>query len=205
MDYKLRSDSLDEFAPALIKFQSEVDSIKKNRKGVHGSSYADFDALIKEVTPNMTKNDLSVYVGRSFCVATERILLHTTILHKSDQWIKSITPLRWDDEKEKEEKYRREINQKIGAATTYQKRYDLANLLGLSIVADNDDNDGQQKNYSNTQWSDKVTDKQISLLRAKTIGRPEIKNIILKKFGVSDFKDLKKKDVNTIIEILDRA
>ena len=85
-DYKLRSESLSEFAPAFIKAQGEFTTVGKNKDGRF--KYADLDAIMAMAGPILVKHGF--FVSHSTEANLDRTLLHTTVMHTSDQWIKSI-------------------------------------------------------------------------------------------------------------------
>jgi hypothetical protein len=195
---KLRSDSLSEFAPAFIKAQSEFTNVGKNRDGRF--KYADLDAIMKMAMPILSKHGFFVSHATQFDKESGKTLLHTTITHSSDQWIKSIAPIELSSDA-------RELQQEFGKAKSYQERYALKSILGVTIADDPMDNDGgHQKSYQTSTYSDdKITDKQVALLKGKTLGRPEIRQAIFSKFNIRSFEELKRKDVSTILEIIEKA
>ena len=195
---KLRSDSLSEFAPAFIKAQSEFTNVGKNRDGRF--KYADLDAIMKMAMPILSKNGFFVSHATQFDFESGKTVLITTVTHSSDQWIRSVAPIELSSDA-------REIQQEFGKAKSYQERYAIKSLLGITVADDPMDNDGDhQKSYqTSTYHDDKITDKQVRLLKAKTIGKPEIRQAIFKKFGITSFEELDKRNVNPIIDIIEKA
>lgn len=190
MDYKLRSDSLSEFAPAFIKAQGEFSTVAKNRKGRF--DYADIDALLSMALPIVTKHGFFISHATMYDKDAQKTLLHTTITHYSDQWIKSIAPLDMAQDS-------REIQQEFGKAKSYQARYAIKDLLCISVTDDQNDDDGDYQQ----QAPDTISDKQVALLRARTFGNEKLREAIFKKYNVTAFDHIKKRDVNDIIKVID--
>lgn len=199
MSYSLRSESLSEFAPAFIKAKAEFSVIGKNRDGRF--KYADLDAIMSMAEPILTKHGFFISHATSYDMSTGKTLIHTTLMHISDQWIKSIAPIDIPMDA-------REIQQEFGKAKSYQERYATKSILGITISNDPLDNDGEIHKAVITpsaNWSEeKITDKQLAFLNMKMLGKTEIKQLLLKKFNIDNFADLKKRDVNTILEVLDK-
>ena len=194
---KLRSDSLSEFAPAFIKAQGEFTSVAKNREGRF--KYADLDAIMSMAMPILCKHGFFVSHATEFDKDSFKTLLHTTVTHSSDQWIKSISPIEIPTEA-------REMQQEFGKAKSYQERYALKSILGITVADDpmDDDGDHQKRHQTSTLSNEKITDKQVRLLKLKTMGRPEIKQIIFDRYKVTSFEELKKGSVNKILEAIEK-
>lgn len=202
MNHTLRSESLSEFSQAFIKAKTEFSSVHKNRDGRF--KYADLDAIMSMAEPILIKHGLFIFHSTIYDFESGKTLLHTTLMHTSDQWIKSISPIETPQDA-------REIQQEFGKAKSYQERYATKSILGLTISNDPMDNDGEHHSkptqYKPIQtFSDnKITEKQISMLNFKASSTPAIKQLILKRFNIKNFSELKKKDVNTILEIFEKA
>lgn len=194
MDYKLRSDSLSEFLPAFLNVQKELSSVHKNRSGRF--NYADWNAVLKEALPLLLQNNIIVCINRAWSTEANSAIVLTTLYHISDQWISDVSPL-YIDESEN-----RDINQKFGSSNTYQKRYGLINLLALSIIDDPLDSDSG-KIETNNKSQDIITEKQLSLVRARTIGNQALRDAICKRYKVAKLEELKKNDVNDIIKLIE--
>ena len=133
---KYKAADLTEIAPALVKFQATVPGVEKTATNPHlNKEYADLSDYIKAARPALAENGLCV-IQRTFPVETPNsMLLVTTILHTSGQWISDggfiVT---WDTGNRGIN-----INQAQGAAMSYAKRYTYAAILGLVQAGEDDD------------------------------------------------------------------
>lgn len=132
------SEKIDELATALAKAQGEYPPIVPNRenRGTY-SVYADLDAILSPIRPILQKNNLSILYRRRKDPITREPLLYTRLLHSSGQWIDSVATLIPVESK------KMNPQQSIGAALSYERRYETLNLLGLTICNDPLDDDGQ--------------------------------------------------------------
>ena len=143
---------INELAAALVEAQLEMPSITKDKTNTFfRSKYADLATVIKIVTPVLAKHGLTVIQSIDYIeepevrtirvtdkkgdtTETERVeyvtILHTMLLHKSGQNIKStmFVPLDSLD------------SQRQGSAITYARRYALMAIIG--VATDNEDDDG---------------------------------------------------------------
>lgn len=123
---------------SLIKFQSQVPAIPKNKinpffsKGGNISRYADLSQIIDICLPVLNKNDLCIYQSIDAPELSEESFLITTLAHLSGEVITSKMRLP-------------QLNdpQKMMAAITYYRRTSYISILGL--VAEDDD-DGNSLN-----------------------------------------------------------
>ena len=124
-----QSDQINELAQALAAAQAEMKQPGKNAKNPHfGNRYADLNEVITTATPILAKHGLSVTQTTS-CEGG-MVVLHTTLMHVSGQWISSsypVTPVKPDP-------------QGYGSAMTYARRYSLSAIVGLAA---DDDDDGE--------------------------------------------------------------
>lgn len=131
-----RSEQINELAAALAKAQGAFTNPSKNRTvrvntksgGSYDFAYATFDAIVEAARKPLSDN------GLAFTQTVEsgdgRAVLVTTLLHSSGQWLASSTPLMTEGSG----------NQAFGSAMTYQKRYQLTAMLGISADEDDDGN-----------------------------------------------------------------
>lgn len=121
-----QSESIAELATALSAAQGEFEAATKDKTNpAFKSKYADLSACIDAVRPHLAKHGLAVV---QTTVSTEKeVLLRTTLLHKSGQWIAGHYPIvgEWA------------APQKIGSAMTYARRYTLCAML--QIAQEDDD------------------------------------------------------------------
>ncbi len=136
-----KSDSITELAKALSKMQGVLKSVPKDSANpFFKSKYASLDAIWETVRAPLTDNGLSI-IQTTF---GERIILETTLLHSSGEWVRSYLPIN----------AAKTDPQGIGSALTYARRYSLAAILGVS--ADEDD-DGEATTNHNPKVEPKQT------------------------------------------------
>jgi hypothetical protein len=122
----IKSDSLNELASALVKFQKEMPAIERSKTVSVGDKfsfdYAPLDQIVEKATPILTKNGLCVsqLVGENGAVTT-------VLLHESGQYLGETVTIHPTSDRP----------QDLGSAITYAKRYSYASILG--IVAEDDD------------------------------------------------------------------
>lgn len=110
----------------LLKFQQEVEAIKKdNTNGHFKSKYFDINGLLEEVLPKLNKHGL-VLVQRITATELGMLLFTDVVDAESGEMITSSMKL---PEVGKPQEY--------GSAITYFRRYSLQALLGL--MAEDDD------------------------------------------------------------------
>ncbi len=128
-----KSEHINELASALSKAQSEIKTAKKTSDNPYfKSKYADLTEVWEAARDAICKNGLAVChtMGKE----DGQLMLFTTLMHSSGQWIKSCFPLickKPDD------------IQAMASAVTYSKRYSLAAIL---CICTDDDDDGNQAN-----------------------------------------------------------
>lgn len=131
------SPDLGELAKALAAAQAEIVTARKGATNPHfGNTYADLADIWNACRPALTKHGLSVIQVPD--TDGERVVLTTTLLHTSGQWIRGVYPVRPV----------KNDPQSYGSALTYARRYGLAAMVG--VVADDDD-DGQRASTPSRQ------------------------------------------------------
>jgi ERF superfamily len=127
-----QSNEINELAAALSKCQSELKPVPKATKGHFKGGYADLTDCWENCREALTKNGLSV--SQQIDEVNDRIVMHTTLLHSSGQWISSTMPIicKTPDD-----------IQKIGSSLTYTRRYMLCSILGISPTEDDDGNEAK--------------------------------------------------------------
>ena len=122
------SEALDQIAPALVKAQQAIPTVRKDAANPHfRNRYASLDAITEAAVPALTAQGITLLQGGGQVQDDAGIEVVTRLLHTSGQWIESgiRLPLAKSDP------------QGAGSAITYGRRYGLAAILG--IVADEDD------------------------------------------------------------------
>jgi ERF superfamily protein len=117
-----KSEKIEALALALSKAQAEIKASSLDGKNPHfGSEYSTLNAIWNACREALTKNGLSV-IQTTDNEEVEHILLETTLLHSSGQWITGklkMKPMKSDP-------------QGIGSALTYARRYALAAIVGVA-------------------------------------------------------------------------
>src|SRR5687767_1670860 len=128
----MQSDHIGELAMALAKAQAEIKPPAKGRtakikseKGSYEYKYADLADVIECYRAPLSKHGLAV--AQTMRPDGGLIILTTTLLHTSDQWVGSEYPI---------PSYQRPQEQ--GSAITYARRYAVTALLGIAAEDDDD-------------------------------------------------------------------
>lgn len=126
----LKSDSIENLAKALSKFQSEVKNPANSANNpFFKSKYAPLNEILNDCRPLLSKHGLSVIQSPSGDGVD--ISITTMLLHESGEWIES-DPLTL--------KAVKADPQGAGSCITYSRRYSLAAILGISSEDDDDGN-----------------------------------------------------------------
>lgn len=133
-----RSDQIHELAAALATAQGamapavkgKTASIRSNRAGSASYEYtfADLDAVWDACRGPLTAAGLAVVQVTEPDEAAGEVMLRTTLIHGSGQWISSRLPLIFDGAS----------MQTLGSAITYARRYALAAMVGVTCEEDDD-------------------------------------------------------------------
>lgn len=149
-----QSDSINELATALAKAQGtfvdpehdgKVDFTDKSGRRVN-YTYATLGAVLKEVRPKLAAHGLSITQFPYLNHETRKIEVMTQLMHSSGQWLRGSFGLDHSNGKPQEQ----------AGIITYERRYALSPILGISAEADTDGaqseeekksaNNGQNKN-----------------------------------------------------------
>lgn len=123
-----RSEAIEKLAEALAAAQGEIVGAEKDAKNSHfGAKYSTLAAIWDACRIPLTSHGLSVVQTPGFGEGC--LILETTLLHVSGQWISSELPIQVDT---------RNL-QHVGSALTYARRYSLAAMVGVCP----DDDDGE--------------------------------------------------------------
>lgn len=126
---------------ALVKFQSEVPAIPKNKKNpFYNSMYAELSTVIDTCVPVLTKNGLAVSQTMSVLTVAGKNVLITKLLHESGEYEESslLLPDIADA-------------QKLTASITYLRRAQYLAIVGLVAEDDEDGNTPPPKNDNRQQ------------------------------------------------------
>jgi hypothetical protein len=125
-----KSESITNLAGALSSFQGEVENPKNTANNPYfKSKYAPLNDVLNIVRPVLAKNGLSILQSPSG--DGENIVVCTTLLHSSGEWIE-FEPLILKADKA--------TAQGAGSAITYARRYAVSAILGISSEDDDDGN-----------------------------------------------------------------
>lgn len=176
----MQSEKIDELAAALAKAQGEITFAAKESLNPHfKSKYADLANVWEACRGPLSRNELSVVQTTE--LIDSQLLLVTTLMHKSGQWIRSYYPIITQ----------RQDPQAYGAAMTYSRRYSLAAIVGIA----QDDNDAEEA----MERSTKKQQPKVTAEQAEEIGQilsecdPHYQKTVwssLKKNGIHKLEDL---------------
>jgi len=129
-----QADNVGEIFPALIAFQTEVMGVEKSATNPHlGNQYADLEAYLKATRPVLAKHGLGV--TQRCLPGPQGLVLVTTLIHTSGQWMSDGgVPVPYDGARKGVN-----VNQAMGGAISYARRYAYAAILGL-VQSDDDGN-----------------------------------------------------------------
>lgn len=114
-------------AAALVKFQADLPDIGLDSENPHfKSKFASLPNITKIVLPKLAALGLTFTAGGAYVEGQYGLLAH--IVHESGERESGFFPIVATDP------------QKLGAATTYARRYMLASLTGIVADADDDGN-----------------------------------------------------------------
>ena len=126
-----QSKSITSLVKSLIKFQSEVKDISKDKiNPFFNSKYADINSIIQSIRKTLTSNDLAISQGNRYCTHSNGFYIVTTLYHSSGEWLRSELRMPIGGKKDA---------QAVGASVTYGRRYGLLSILGISVDGDDDD------------------------------------------------------------------
>lgn len=206
-----QSDMVNELIADLAQARAEMPRITFNSNNpFYKSQYTDLDGIIVQVTPALSKYGL---ILDHFTRITEegKTILHTRLWHKSGQWIETrarIMPAKDDI-------------QSYGSAMSYQKRFNVMNLLGVTCGEDEYDDDGEKdmapvrnmqtkgtalnRKYNPKETGETITPEQLEEIQYELQQYPDIAEQILNAFKIQDLADLPKSkyqlSINRIREI----
>jgi ERF superfamily len=120
------SESLKEFAPAMVKVQADIKHAIKDSTNPHfKSAYADLQAVTEACRPALVKHGFSVMHGVDSGDGST-VTVTARVLHQSGEWVESSLTLRPT----------KADPQGIGSAITYARRYTLAAIVGVATEDD---------------------------------------------------------------------
>lgn len=134
----LSSENINELAMALSKAQGAITSAKKDAVNpFFKSKYATLGSVWDSCREQLSKNNLAVI--QSTQPENDQLMMITTLMHSSGQWIKSIMPVI----------ALKSTPQALGSAMSYIRRYSLSSMIG--ICSEDDDANEAQTAHSETK------------------------------------------------------
>ncbi len=143
----MQSETIGALAAALAKAQGEISPAPMDRDNpFFKSKYATLTSLWESARAALAKNGLAVTQVTDFD-ANGKIVLITTLLHSSGEWIGGVYPVRGKDD----------TPQATGSALTYARRYAFGALVGLTSDDDDDGNGAQHGTNGGAQQQTRPT------------------------------------------------
>lgn len=205
-----KSESIEQIAVALVKFQAEVKPVKKTATNpFYKKKYATLDCIIETIGDPLKKNGLCY---SQFPIGDTG--LTTILMHTSGEYLMATYEMRPE----------KNTPQGQGISLTYQRRYALSAVLGIATEDDDDGNGGSGKgnddNSANAKSKKppKLSDakhKKLEALRAeKNVDREKVREEIGKWRNIhpadEEYKDIHldhlfPKEFDAIIKKLEAA
>ena len=205
-----KSDTIGELAKALSVAQGKIEGAKKDSTNpFFKSSYADLSSVWDACRKPLSDNGLAV-VQTTTLTFDEDIIVDTTLLHSSGEWINgqlAVRPTKNDP-------------QGMGSALTYARRYTLAAIVG--VAPEDDDAEGatsrqpKQEQKTPPEVAKSTTEPTKGELRtpaqvkkifasAKGMGYDEdnLRSLMIMKCKVESTKLLTKKQAGELIEAIE--
>lgn len=193
-----KSESIKELATALAKFQGEIKNPSNTAiNPFFKSKYAPLETVLNTVRPVLAKHGLSILQAPSG--DGEHIIVTTTLLHISGEWIESPELVLKAD---------KATAQGAGSAITYARRYALSAILGISSEDDDDGNvaEKQVKTKKTIKKTTDITHNELltelyALVKEKNY-QEGIKSYIKKTYNKNSSTELTDMEIKELIELL---
>lgn len=143
---EMQSEQVNELFKALSRAQGQLKAaVKDSKNPFYKSYYADLNSVFDACRDQLAQNDLCISQTMHF--QDGQHFLITTLGHSSGQWLKSMAPIIVKAEK---------IDaQSFGSAVTYQRRYALSAIVGVSTEVDDDGNNAVSKAHQKPEEAPK--------------------------------------------------
>ena len=177
------SETIEKIASALSKCQAKIQGAIKNSTNPHfKSSYADLASIWDSIRIPLSESGLSIVqtLGDDH-TADREMVLTTTLLHDSGQWIASECRLLVGIKKDM---------QALGSAITYARRYAIASMLGVPQL----DDDGNMASNIDDKKSSQILPLKSKVDKSK-IDRTKAMLNAFAKFKISE------KDIESITKV----
>lgn len=163
----MHSEDIKDLALALNKMQANLEgAVKGNNNPFFKSSYADLSSVWEACRVGLADSELAVTQTMDVPDPEQKgVIIVTTLMHSSGQWIKGELFVPYGTEKDKKTGA---INikqdpQALGSAITYGRRYALMAMLGICPVDDDGesamDRTGKPKDKSKPESKSKIASK----------------------------------------------
>ncbi len=155
-----KSEKIEELITALIKAKSQFTPLKKSKTatvkmksgGYYSYNYADLADILAMITPPLADNGLVII--QPVTVTDGQILIDTTLVHITGQWITTNLPL------PNIATGNMNAIQQIGSVITYGRRYSVESLLGIASEEDTDGKGGEAAQGQTQAQKKAATDKE---------------------------------------------
>ncbi|MDF2612822.1 MAG: hypothetical protein K0S71_608 [Clostridia bacterium] len=155
-----KSESIKNIAEAIVKFQSEAETLKRTSANpFFKSTYTTLEDIVGSIRPILAKHGLSFLQNTNGTMNGDVISVSTMLLHETGEFIE-FEPLQI--------KISGNVQQSM-ATVTYLRRYSLQCALGIVTTDEDDDGNmasGLDKTNTVKNSGYKVTQKQLSRLYA---------------------------------------
>ena len=199
-----KSETINELATALAKVQGVLTHASKDADNpFHRSKYADLASVWESCRKPLAENGLSI-VQLPDGMEDNCLILDTTMLHISGQWISSRIKM----------PMAKQDPQGYGSTLTYARRYALAAIVG--VYQDDDDAQSAQKTQGNTNVppatqkpvTSQITELQrkqlVALAGEKALSGADMTNVIKWKYGKASSKELTELQAKYLLGNLDQ-
>jgi hypothetical protein len=204
------SEQIMELAKALSKTQGEIKSVSKDAVNpFFKNKYATLDAIWEAIRKPLSTNGLAVL---QTTYDQQGIVLETTLVHSSGQWVRSYLPLN----------AKANDPQSIGSALTYARRYSLSAILGISADEDDDANAATSKQtvpqtkqpvqppqqQAEQPKPDAITEQQQKKIFASSKDKnivEEVKSSMKSRFNKEHTKELTKSEASALIDSIEKG
>jgi len=192
---EMQSLEIGKLAEALSKAQMLIKGAKEDCKNPYfKSDYADLTSVWKACRAALTENGIAIC--QTMDTEQERIVLVTTLLHASGQWIKSKLPVILT----------KNDPQTLGSSLTYTRRYALAAIAGVCPMGEDDDGeeamrDSREKSIKDNKQNG-LSDKQCAMLDSYLQEDQEAIPKICKSKGLKSVYDLDPEHFDGVISTL---
>lgn len=202
----MRSEQINEIAAALSKAQAIIQPASKDKTNPHfKSKYADLASCWDACREAVTSNGMSIV--QTMALREKEIVLVTTLMHTSGQWIASEVPIIAS----------KQDAQGYGSAITYFRRYSLCAMVGVAP----EDDDGKEaskppakapaKGYYNSDYdmasdtllaappvSTKISKEQLMVLNELIGDDMDLGERIMETYKLESLADLKQSSYNNV-------